>query len=172
MLVRHKQPDKRYIGREGGLAGQLVQPKSRRDTHMKPTRTLLLGAFGLALMVVPVNAEMWPTKPLRVIVPVGAGSTTDIIPRAVFEELSRQIGQTIVVENRVGAGGTIGSAFVARADPDGYTILAHGSAHTIAPSLYPNLSYDPAHDFAAVVPLGVSASVLALSPPRGFNSAA
>jgi len=123
-------------------------------------------------MLMPADAEMWPTKPLRVIVPVGAGSTTDIIPRAVMEELSRQIGQSIVVENRVGAGGTIGSAYVAKAEADGYTVLAHGSAHTIAPALYPNLSYDPAHDFAAVVPLGVSASVLVVSPSRGFNSAA
>jgi tripartite-type tricarboxylate transporter receptor subunit TctC len=139
---------------------------------MTPTRNLLLSAFGLALMVMPANAEMWPTKPLRVIVPVGAGSTTDIIPRAVFEELSRQIGQSIVVENRVGAGGTIGSAFVAKAEPDGYTILAHGSAHTIAPALYPNLSYDPAQDFAAVVPLGISPIVLVVSPSRGFKTAA
>jgi tripartite-type tricarboxylate transporter receptor subunit TctC len=139
---------------------------------MKPTRILLLGAFGLALMGLPANAEMWSTKPLRVIVPVGAGSTTDIIPRAVFEELSRQIGQSIVVENRVGAGGTIGSAFVAKAEPDGYTILAHGSAHTIAPALYPSLSYDPAHDFAAVVPLGISSAVLVVSPSRGFKTAA
>src|SRR3954454_15643231 len=145
MLVRHKQPDKRYIGRGGRPARQTGSTrKSRRDTHMKPTRILLLGAFGLALMGLPANAEMWPTKPLRVIVPVGAGSTTDIIPRAVFEELSRQIGQSIVVENRVGAGGTIGSAFVAKAEPDGYTILAHGSAHTIAPALYPSLPEDAA----------------------------
>jgi tripartite-type tricarboxylate transporter receptor subunit TctC len=68
---------------------------------------------------------------MRVIVPVAAGSTTDIVPRAVFEQLSLQLGQPIVVENRSGAGGTIGTAFVAKSDPDGYTILAFGSAHTI-----------------------------------------
>jgi tripartite-type tricarboxylate transporter receptor subunit TctC len=139
---------------------------------MSPQGTMLLVAFGLALMTAPADAEMWPTKPLRVIVPVGAGSTTDIIPRAVFEELSRQIGQSIVVENRVGAGGSIGSAFVAKAEADGYTILAHGSAHTIAPALHPNLGYDPARDFAAVVPLGVSPSVLVVSPSSGFKTAA
>ena len=82
------------------------------------------------------RAETWPTKSLRAIVPVGAGSTTDIIPRVVFEQLSAQLHQSIVVENRVGAGGTIGSAFVAKAEPDGYTILAHGSALTISPALY------------------------------------
>ena len=102
--------------------------------------------------------------------PVAAGSTTDIIPRVVFEQLSPQLGQTIVVENRTGAGGTIGTAFVAKADPDGYTVLVHGSAHTIAPSLYANLSYHPARDFAAVVPLGISPSVLVVSPAKGFKT--
>jgi len=109
-------------------------------------------------------------KPLRAIVPVAAGSTTDIIPRVVFEQLSQQLGQSIVVENRAGAGGTIGTAFVAKADPDGYTILAHGSALTISPSLYSNLSYDPAHDFVAVVPLGISPSVLVVPPAKGWKT--
>jgi tripartite-type tricarboxylate transporter receptor subunit TctC len=88
----------------------------------------------------------------------------------VFEQLSRQLGQKIIVENRSGAGGTTGAAFVAKADPDGYTLLAHGGAHTIAPALYPNLSYHPAHDFAAVVPFGTSPNVLVVSPARGFKT--
>ena len=71
-----------------------------------------------------------------------------------FEQLSAQLGQSIVVENRVGAGGTIGSAFVAKAEPDGYTILAHGSALTISPALYSNLGFDPARDFVPVILLG------------------
>ena len=116
------------------------------------------------------GAQTWPTKPLRVIVPVGAGSTTDIIPRWCSSSSRRNSDRPIVVENRTGAGGTIGTAFVAKADPDGYTILAHGSAHTIAPSLYSNLSYDPARDFAAVVPLGISPSVLVVSPAKGFKT--
>jgi len=138
---------------------------------MKPNRLALLPALGLALaMTMTAGAETWPTKPLRVIVPVGAGSTTDIIPRLVFEQLSPQLGQPIVVENRTGAGGTIGTNFVAKASPDGYTILAHGSAHTIAPSLYKNLAYDPARDLAAVVPLGISPSVLVVSPAKGYRT--
>ena len=137
---------------------------------MKRICLMLLPALGLALSSMGAGAQTWPTKPLRVIVPVGAGSTTDIIPRAVFEQLGPQLGQSIVVENRTGAGGTIGTAFVAKADPDGYTILAHGSAHTIAPSLYSNLSYHPARDFAAVVPLGISPSVLVVSPAKGFKT--
>ena len=138
---------------------------------MKPIYlTLLLPVLGLGLVTMEARAEAWPTKPLRAIVPVGAGSTTDIIPRVVFEQLSAQLGQSIVVENRVGAGGTIGSAFVAKADPDGYTILAHGSALTISPSLYSNLGYDPARDFVAVVPFGISPSVLVVPPARGWKT--
>src|SRR5436190_1556517 len=73
-------------------------------------------------------AETWPARPIRVIVPLTAGSATDVTPRTVFEQLSAQLGQSIIVENRVGAGGTIGAATVARADPDGYTLLVHSNA--------------------------------------------
>jgi tripartite-type tricarboxylate transporter receptor subunit TctC len=117
-------------------------------------------------------AEAWPNRPLRVIVPVGAGSTTDIIPRLVFEHLALRLGQPIVVENRSGAGGTIGTGAVARAEADGYTVLAHGSAHTIAPALYAKLAYDPSRDFAAVVPFGVSPSVLVVSPASPYRRVA
>ena len=92
-------------------------------------------------------------------------------PAPVFEQRSSQLGHAIVVENRSGAGGTIGAGFVAKADPDGYTLLANSNAHTIAPSLYPNLSYDPARDFAAVIPLGTLAGVLVVSPEKGFKTA-
>ncbi len=74
------------------------------------------------------------------------------------------------MENRTGAGGTIAAAFVAKSDADGYTFLVHSVAHTIAPSLYPNLSYDPARDFAAVIPLGISPNVLVVSPAKGFKN--
>lgn len=126
----------------------------------------------LLLAMPTAHAQAWPAKPLRAVVPVGAGSTTDIIPRIVFEQLSAQIGQAIVVENRTGAGGTIGTALVAKAEGDGYTLLAHGSAHTIAPALYANLGYHPARDFAAVVPLGISPCVLVVAPTRGLKSVA
>src|SRR5262245_31206164 len=137
---------------------------------MKPIYLTLLPMLGLGLATMEARAETWPTKPLRAIVPVGAGSTTDIIPRVVFEQLSLQLGQSIVVENRVGAGGTTGSAVVAKADPDGYTILAHGSALTISPALYPNLGYDVARDFVAVVPFGISPSVLVVPPERAWKT--
>jgi tripartite-type tricarboxylate transporter receptor subunit TctC len=137
---------------------------------MKPICLMLLLALSFTFANTAVAAQTWPTKPIRAIVPVGAGSTADIIPRIVFEQVSPQLGQTIVVENRTGAGVTIGTAFVAKADPDGYTLLATGNAHTIAPSFYPNLSYHPARDFAAVVPFGISPQVMVVSRAKGFKT--
>jgi tripartite-type tricarboxylate transporter receptor subunit TctC len=133
---------------------------------------LAISGFALSLFVFDATGQAWPAKPLRAIVPVGAGSSTDIVHRLVLEQLAAELGEPIVVENRVGAGGTIGSTVVAKSEPDGYTLLAHGSAHTIAPALYKNLSYDPARDFIAVVPVGISPSVLVVSPASGVNSAA
>jgi len=126
----------------------------------------------IALAAADASAQAWPAKPIRAVVPVGAGSSTDIVHRIVLEQLSLQLGQPVVVENRLGAGGTIGSALVAKAAPDGATLLAHGSAHTIAPALYKSLPYDPARDFAAVVPVGISASVLVAAPAKGMKTAA
>jgi tripartite-type tricarboxylate transporter receptor subunit TctC len=178
MPDRSKGPEKFGIGRLHRIARLLllriplhtprVLPRDKEDV-LKPLLTLL-PVLGLGLATLEAKAEAWPIKPLRAIVPVGAGSTTDIIPRVVFEQLALQLGQSIVVENRVGAGGTIGSTFVAKADPDGYTVLAHGAALTISPSLYPNLGYDPARDFVAVVPLGSSASVLVVPATRGWKT--
>jgi tripartite-type tricarboxylate transporter receptor subunit TctC len=116
------------------------------------------------------HAQSWPNRPVRVIIPFGAGSATDVIPRIVFDRLSQQLGQQVVVENRGGAGGTIGTAMVARADPDGYTLLTTSSAHTIAPALYPNLSYDIGRDFTAVAAIGSVPNVLVISPARGIKT--
>jgi tripartite-type tricarboxylate transporter receptor subunit TctC len=137
---------------------------------MKPSCLMLVPAMGLAFATMTVQAEDWPTKPLRAIVPYGAGSTTDIIPRVVFEQLAPLLGQNIVVENRAGAGGTIGSNFVAKAPPDGYTLLVNSSAHTTSPAMYANLPYDPSRDFAAVAPLGISSNVLVVAPAKRFKS--
>jgi tripartite-type tricarboxylate transporter receptor subunit TctC len=137
---------------------------------MKHSGLIKAAVLGLAFVATGHAAQPWPTKPVRAVVPFAAGSSTDIIPRVVFEQLSNQLGQAIVVENRAGAGGTIGAASVAKSDPDGYTILASGSAHTIAPSLYRKLSYDSGRDFTAVVPLGISPNVLVVSPAKGFKT--
>jgi tripartite-type tricarboxylate transporter receptor subunit TctC len=131
---------------------------------------MLVSTFILSLVATEAGAQSWPTRPLHAVVPVAAGSSTDIIPRIVFEQLSQQLGQTIVVENRPGAGATIGAGFVAKSDPDGYTILVSGAIHTIAPALYPKLTYHPGRDFAAVVPLGISPNVLVVSPAKGLKT--
>jgi tripartite-type tricarboxylate transporter receptor subunit TctC len=127
-------------------------------------------AVALLLVHAVAQAQAWPAKPLRAIVPVGAGSSTDIVHRLVLEQLAVSLGQPIVVENRTGAGGTIGTAAVAKAEPDGYTLLANGAAHTISPALYKSLPYDPARDFVPVVPVGSSPSVLVVSPAKGFKT--
>jgi tripartite-type tricarboxylate transporter receptor subunit TctC len=111
-------------------------------------------------------AQSWPTKPVRVIVPVTAGSAIDIIARTVSDQLTTQLGQTFIVENRTGAGGTIGAASVAKADPDGYTILVHSSAHVIAPSTFSNLPYDVARDFSGIAPVANVPLVLVVAPAK------
>lgn len=136
---------------------------------MKHSR-LLLPALGLVLATMVARAEPWPTKPIKAIVPISAGSVIGIVPRVVFEQLTKQLGQTIVVENRPGAGQTMGTGAVAKSDPDGYTLLVNSSAHAIAPSLHANLNYHPARDFASVAPLGVTPFVLVVQPDRGFKT--
>jgi tripartite-type tricarboxylate transporter receptor subunit TctC len=136
---------------------------------MTVLRPLLLASL---LLSSPLAAETWPAKPIRAIVPVGAGSTTDIVPRVVFEQLSRDIGQPILVDNRGGAGGTIGSALVAKAEPDGHTLLVNSNAHAITPAIYRHLPYDPGRDFAGIAALGASPSVLVVAPASGYRSVA
>jgi len=128
-------------------------------------------ALGMLLIGHGAAARAWPTRPVKAIVPFAAGSAVDIVARQVFEQLSTQLGQAVVVENRAGAGGTIAAALVAKADADGYTLLVATSAHTIAPALQVNPGYDPARDFAAVVPLGATPFVLVVPPGRGFKTA-
>jgi hypothetical protein len=105
-------------------------------------------------------AQSWPSKPIRAFIPFAAGSATDIVPRAVFELLGAELGQSIIVENRGGAGGTLGMGAVVRADPDGYTILANSSAHTIAPWIVPNFPFDLTKDLSSVLMIGQNANIL------------
>jgi tripartite-type tricarboxylate transporter receptor subunit TctC len=114
-------------------------------------------------------AQAWPAKPVRVIVPFTPGSATDIMARTVSERLTTQLGQTFVVENRPGAGGTIGVGQVARADPDGYSVLVHSSSYTVTPTTYPNTPYDTLRDLTGVTPLGLLPNVLVISPSKGIQ---
>ena len=93
----------------------------------------------------PSTAEEWPSRNVTVVVPIPAGVASDIVARVVFEQVGKQVGQTFVIENRVGAGGTIGAGMVAKAAPDGHTILVYGSI-AAANALYTKLSYDTAND--------------------------
>jgi tripartite-type tricarboxylate transporter receptor subunit TctC len=115
----------------------------------------------------PSLAQQWPTKqPIKVILSFPAGSSLDVLGRPVFDHVSKQIGQAIVFEYRPGAGGTLGMAAVAKAEPDGYTLLINSSVHTITPSTYSKLPYDTLRDLTGVIPLGQFPNVLVVPPDR------
>jgi tripartite-type tricarboxylate transporter receptor subunit TctC len=118
----------------------------------------------LVLAAAPAAAETWPAHPVRVMVPFTAGGPTDVLARLIGEKLSRAWGQPIVVENRGGAGGNIGTELAARAAPDGYTLLLNPSSHVINPSLYGKLAYDPLADFAPLVGIASYMLVLVVHP--------
>jgi tripartite-type tricarboxylate transporter receptor subunit TctC len=108
-------------------------------------------------------AQNWPTRNITVVVPLGAGSASDVMTRIVMDQLGKQLGKTIVVENRPGAGGTIGANLVAKSAPDGYTILAYG-ALAIANALYTKIPYDTLRDFIPLIALGQQPLVVVTSP--------
>jgi tripartite-type tricarboxylate transporter receptor subunit TctC len=114
-------------------------------------------------------AQTWPTRNITVVVPLGAGSATDVVTRIVMDQLGKQLGRTIIVENRPGAGGTIGANMVAKAAPDGYTILAYG-ALAIANALYSKIPYDTLRDFVPLIALGQQPLVVVTSPSKGYKT--
>src|ERR1700710_1494567 len=126
--------------------------------------------LALVLLSSAPRAQTYPSHLIKAVIPFGAGSAADVLPRLVFDRLAIELGQPIVIENRVGAGGTIGTAAVAKSDADGYTILAHSSALTAAPSLFPNLGYDAAKDLASVLMLGSSGNVMITPVTRPWKT--
>jgi len=126
----------------------------------------LLCAIGSASAESPTE---WPSRQVRVIVPIAAGSGIDIVARTVSQQLAKQLGRPFVIENRPGGATTTGAAAVASATPDGYTILFHSVAFTVTPSTVANLSYDVARDFAGVMPI-TNTPLLLVSPPGKFKS--
>jgi len=138
---------------------------------MSHIRTLIL-IIVILFTPAAAAAQSWPTaQPIKAIITFSAGSASDVIARAVFDQVSAQIGQTIVVENRVGAGGTLGANVVAKAPPDGYTLLVHTSSHTVTAATFAQLPYDTAKDFAAVIPLANLPNVLIVAKAKGYQSA-
>jgi len=127
-------------------------------------------ALLLALAAGGALAQNYPTKPVRLVISFTPGSSTDIIGRAVAAKLQEMWGQPVVAENRPGAGGTVGSEFVVRSDPDGYTLLANSSAHAANPGMYKDLRYDTMRDFVNLALLGGGPNVLMVGPGTGWKS--
>jgi len=131
-----------------------------------------LAALAVSVASSGVWAQDYPNKPVRIIVPFTAGSATDILARTVGERLTELWKQTVVVDNRAGAGGTIGAGVVAKSPPDGYTLLVHSAAQAVNPFIYPNLPYDTLKDFVQVAPLGGQPNVLVVAPSSGYKTVA
>src|SRR5271154_6693959 len=122
------------------------------------------------LLAATVRADNWPSRLIKATIPFGAGSAADVVPRVVFDRLAAELGQAIVVENRPGAGGTIGTAAVVKADPDGYNILAQSSALAISPAIYPKLPFDITRDLSSALMIGVSANVMIVPVSRPWKT--
>ena len=118
------------------------------------------------------HAQQWPTRPIRVISPYPAGSASDTVTRVVADQVSQLIGQPMVIEPKPGAGGSVGFGFVARSDPDGYTLVASTSSMATESVLHKTLPYDPARDFVPVVLIGTSPNLLVASKKSGFKTVA
>jgi tripartite-type tricarboxylate transporter receptor subunit TctC len=138
----------------------------------RAARVLALGcvATGFALAPLGAVAQGYPNKPVRLIISFTPGSATDIVGRAVAAKLAEVWGQPVVAENRVGAGGSIGSAVVVQSAPDGYTLLANSSAHASNPAIYAKLPYDTLKDFTNLAPLAGQPNVLIVGPQSGWKT--
>jgi tripartite-type tricarboxylate transporter receptor subunit TctC len=134
----------------------------------KFTGWVLAATVWLAPSIAP--ADDWPSHLIKATIPFGAGSAADVVPRVVFDRLAAELGQAIVVENRPGAGGTIGTAVVAKADADGYSILAQSSALSISPAIYPNLPFDITRDLSSALMIGVGANVMIVPVSRPWKT--
>ncbi|MEM5276556.1 tripartite tricarboxylate transporter substrate binding protein [Cupriavidus taiwanensis] len=130
---------------------------------------LALGVSGIgagAMLAAPAHADTWPSKPVTVIVPFPAGGGTDAFARPLTAQLSKQLGKQFVIDNRGGAGGTVGASIAAKAAPDGYTVFIGGAHHAIAPSFYKKLDYDIEKDFIPVTVIAQPPQVVVVNPNR------
>jgi tripartite-type tricarboxylate transporter receptor subunit TctC len=130
------------------------------------------GAAAVLIAATAAVAQQWPTRPIRVISPFAAGSASDTTGRVVLDQVSQNLGQAMVVEVRPGAGGTLGFAQVAKADPDGYTLVTSSSSMATETVLHRKLPYDPVHDFVPVAMFGTQPNVLVTSTQNGFKTLA
>jgi len=130
----------------------------------------LFASIALALASATAQAQSWPEKPIHIVVAFTPGSATDVIGRAVSNELSAQLGQPVIIENKPGAGGTIAAGLVAKAAPDGYTLLLNSSGHTVSPWIYDKLTYDTAKDLMGVSLIARQPNILVISPNKDWKS--
>ena len=130
----------------------------------------VISVFSMVFTGFAAHAELWPSRMIKATIPFGAGSAADVVPRLLFDRLAIELGQPIVIENRAGAGGTVGSGQVAKADPDGYSILSNSNALTIAPAIFPNLAFDAARDLASVLMIGSTANVMIVPNARPWKT--
>jgi tripartite-type tricarboxylate transporter receptor subunit TctC len=137
--------------------------------HAFPRRSLIAFA-AIATLGLSAHAQSdWPKQTVKLVVPFTAGSGTDIIARAVAEKLGTALGQSVIIENKPGAGGTIAANLVAKATPDGYTLLVHSSGHVVNPALYPSLPYDTLKDLSGVTALASLPNIMVASPAKGYK---
>jgi len=135
-------------------------------------------AFAVAVVLAdfpflqPAVADSWPAEPIHIVVPFTPGSATDVVARVVAAAMSRDLGQPVIVENRPGAGGTIGAGKVVRAAPDGYTLLANSSAHTVNPAIFPDMTFETRVELRAVTLLAEQPNILIAAPSKGWKNAA
>ncbi|MFS8930109.1 conserved hypothetical protein, UPF0065 [Cupriavidus taiwanensis] len=130
---------------------------------------LVLGVAGIGagtMLAAPAHADTWPSKPVTVIVPFPAGGGTDAFARPLTAQLSKQLGKQFVIDNRGGAGGTVGASLASKAAPDGYTVFIGGAHHAIAPSFYKKLDYDIEKDFIPVTVIAQPPQVVVVNPNR------
>lgn len=137
----------------------------RNPTRISSIVRMSIVAVGLAITG-PALGQEWPTKPVSLVVPFPTGGTTDVLARALSDELTKSLGQTVIVENRPGAGATIGADHVAKAKPDGHTLLMGAVHHTIATSVYNRLTYDFQKDLTPVATVAMVPNVLVVNAER------
>ncbi len=138
------------------------------------SRVLCTAVVGIALAAGSAGAlaQDWPSRTITTISPFTAGNANDVVARVVLDEMAKTLGQSIVIENKPGGGGSIGAALVAKAAPDGYTVLLHSSSLSSQVVLHKSLPFDPLKDFAPAVLFGVQPSVLVTAPSKGYKSIA
>ena len=136
----------------------------RRIMARRPVMLVFVGTASLALAVSAAQAQDYPSRPVRVVVPFSPGGAVDGPMRVIAQEFSKRLGQQVIVDNKPGAGATIGTDVVAKASPDGYTLLLASQTNAISATLYPKLPYDPIEDFAPISLIGREPGVLVVHP--------